>query len=583
MSLLKAQLWVAQIASRIEYLNLAFVDAIGFELFESICRSRETDLIGEWIFSESLRERDDGRNAAFLNRHRNTYGAEFVAGIARARDLVPQFIDDACNRILSQSPRVVGFTSVFQQHAASLWLAKKLKQSDSSLRIVFGGANCEGVMGETLSRVFDCVDTVVSGEADCIITGVIEGHLAGHRAMGFISGSAVQDLDVLPDPDFTDFFEQLGALADPKAFEPRLLVESARGCWWGAKHHCTFCGLNGTTMAFRSKSPQRALAQLEGLVELYGIRCVGVVDNIMDMKYVQTLLPALARRDLGLDLLYEVKANLKKEQVRALSAAGVKRLQPGIESLSTPVLRIMRKGVRAIQNVQLLKWCKQLGIGVSWNVLWGFPGEDESDYTAMAKLVPLLRHLEPPQACGVMRLDRFSPNFENASTSGLTNIRPYAAYEDVYGLPAVDLAGLAYYFTFDYSIERNVAAYTAPLEAALVEWRARWKASELISVDYGDYLLIADWRAKTGRSTVLAALDRTLYLRCDEVCGMRRLLEIARAYGEPLTVPELEQRLSPLIDAGLLLREGDTFLALAIGLDEYVAEKDHLASLRAMA
>ena len=46
---------------------------------------------------------------------------------------------------------------------------------------------------------------------------------------------------------------------------PTLLFETSRGCWWGAKSHCTFCGLNGETMAFRSKSPRRALDELEQL------------------------------------------------------------------------------------------------------------------------------------------------------------------------------------------------------------------------------------------------------------------------------------------------------------------------------
>ena len=42
---------------------------------------------------------------------------------------------------------------------------------------------------------------------------------------------------------------------------PLMVMETARGCWWDAKHHCTFCGLNGEFMGFRSKSPLRALAE----------------------------------------------------------------------------------------------------------------------------------------------------------------------------------------------------------------------------------------------------------------------------------------------------------------------------------
>ncbi len=71
------------------------------------------------------------------------------------------------------------------------------------------------------------------------------------------------------------------------------------------------------------------------------------VDNILPHEYFKTLLPELKRRQLGVTLFYEIKANLKREQVELLRDAGVAALQPGIESLSTPVLRLMRKGTTA--------------------------------------------------------------------------------------------------------------------------------------------------------------------------------------------------------------------------------------------
>ena len=67
-----------------------------------------------------------------------------------------------------------------------------------------------------------------------------------------------------------------------------------------------------------------------------------------------------------------------------MAQAGVTKIQPGIESLSSNVLRLMRKGVRAIQNVNLLRWAQYYDIDVAWNLLWGFPGETEQDYTEQA-------------------------------------------------------------------------------------------------------------------------------------------------------------------------------------------------------
>ena len=91
-------------------------------------------------------------------------------------------------------------------------------------------------------------------------------------------------------------------------------------------------------------------------------------------------MPELASRSLGVSLFYEVRPNLGKEQLRRLRDAGVRHIQPGIESFSDPVLRLVRKGTSALQNIQLLKWCKELGIEPIWNLLWGFPGEPPEEY-----------------------------------------------------------------------------------------------------------------------------------------------------------------------------------------------------------
>ena len=47
--------------------------------------------------------------------------------------------------------------------------------------------------------------------------------------------------------------------------------------------------------------------------------------------------------------------------MRLLRDAGVTTIQPGIESFSDRVLKLMKKGVTGLQNIQLLKWCKEIG------------------------------------------------------------------------------------------------------------------------------------------------------------------------------------------------------------------------------
>ncbi len=81
-------------------------------------------------------------------------------------------------------------------------------------------------------------------------------------------------------------------------------------------------------------------------------------------RYFRTLLPLLAQAHLDLELDYELKTNLSRSQVELLKAAGVRAAQLGIESLATPVLRLMSKEVSAVQNIQTLKWLTASGMEI---------------------------------------------------------------------------------------------------------------------------------------------------------------------------------------------------------------------------
>ena len=56
----------------------------------------------------------------------------------------------------------------------------------------------------------------------------------------------------------------------------------------------------------------------------------------------------------------------------------------------------MRKGATTVQNIQLLRWCTEYGVSALWNILTGFPGEDEDEFARIAGEAEALHHLEPP-------------------------------------------------------------------------------------------------------------------------------------------------------------------------------------------
>jgi len=81
---------------------------------------------------------------------------------------------------------------------------------------------------------------------------------------------------------------------------------------------------------------------------------------------------------------YQTRPELNRDELCTLFAGGVKYIQPGIESLSDVILRLMRKGTTGLRNLQLLRWCSEIGMDVTWRILHGFPGEPVSEYERMA-------------------------------------------------------------------------------------------------------------------------------------------------------------------------------------------------------
>jgi ribosomal peptide maturation radical SAM protein 1 len=593
LSLLQPQIRARGVACDVVYFTMPYAERIGQSLYSRILnenRAMARGFAGEWIFSHALfdwpPEQDEryvreillappswlGRDAT------RPPGRRDIAALLKAKGEAAAFVDWCADRVLERAPRIVGLTSVFQQHLASLALAKRIKSRQPDVVIVMGGANCEGSMGAETVRQFPFVDAIVSGEADVVVgdlaSRVVRGHsirdLPGVVTRDSSSPPAtVRDLDALPYPDYADYFDQFAASRFGRSWQPSVYVETSRGCWWGERMHCTFCGLNGATMAYRSKSASRALDELAHLATSYPNSDIQVVDNILDLKYFKTLLPRLAERKLNVSLFYETKSNLKKEQVKLLRDAGVTIIQPGIESFSDAVLKQMKKGVSGLQNVQVLKWCKELGVEPLWNLLLGFPGEAPDDYRRMADLTTQLCHLPNPVCVTAIRLDRFSPNFDESDRLGFTRVRPLPFYEFIYDLPASARRNLAYYFAYDYQQPQDVARYAEPLVRRVHAWKTTWRHAELVSLDFADRLLVLDTRPR-GRMSLLHGEDRELYLACDAVTDASQL--------DRSTVA----RLDAIAARGLMLKDGSRYLALAIPIGEYAPSGDAAARLRVM-
>ena len=592
LSLLKARLTLDGIACDVRYPSFTFVDFLGAEEYQWISSALPyIAFAGDWCFAEALHGPRPAADAEYIARVlQETWhlGADDIARVKAVRTMAGKFLDHCMRCIPWTQYAVVGFTSTFEQNLASLALAKRIKVAHPRIATVFGGANWEGEMGEELHRQFGFVDYVCPGEADESFPALAALLLAGtakgaalptgvvfredQRTLSTGRSMPVRNMDALPVPDFSDYFREWVESSASLATVPTVLIETSRGCWWGDKSHCTFCGLNGATMAYRSKSGARALEEMRFLSDRWQTDRIEVVDNILDMRYFSDLLPALAEDGRPWEIFYEVKANLTRAQVAALRAAGVARIQPGIESLSDHVLKLMRKGTCGLRNVQLLKWCREHGISVDWNILYGFPGETREDYKEMLPMLSAIEFLDSPAACGPIRMDRFSPYFEKPEEFGLINVRPMKPYAFLYPFPRESLMRIAYHFDFDYRPGEEPAAYADDVIRFAEAWRQKEERGLLCSVRRSDgSLLLRDTRpGATMREVELSGSEAAAYEFCDEFHSLAAIVRHLheQSPGTEITEEGVRAFLESLAANRLMLTDGRHWLSLAVRVRE---------------
>jgi ribosomal peptide maturation radical SAM protein 1 len=314
-------------------------------------------------------------------------------------------------------------------------------------------------------------------------------------------------------------------------------------------------------MAFRSKSAERVLDELAVLSRRHRSYRFTAVDNILDMKFHKTLFPAIAANGLTYSLFYEVKSGVSPDRLKELRAAGVVRIQPGIESLSTRVLGLMNKGVKAIANVNLLRWSARLDIDVHWNLIWGFPGEVEDDYLTQLELLPRLAHLQPPIGAGRIWLERFSPLFQSRAASG-PPLTPERSLRHVYP-PSIDLQRAAYFFEYDFKGEAPERVYQQ-IHAEVSAWHAAQARPEKPRLEYRyseGFLQIDDTRATetSGIYTFEDDVARLYLAMADTPQPLKQLRERSR-----LDNGRFDLVLEQFCANGLAMRDGEHVLALAI-------------------
>ncbi len=488
---------------------------------------------------------------------------------------------------------LVGFTVCLCQFTSSLYFIREIKKRRPELPVVVGGSLVSGISPQGLFEHFPEIDFIVVGEGERplnrlaaeLLAGRLSARIVGIPGLTARSGESggrptfdqLQDLAVLPHPDYDDYFMQLYKFPAAERFFPNLPVEISRGCWWRAgrnlpekdKAGCAFCNLNLQWRGYRAKTAKAVVAEIDTLTSRHKTLAISIVDNVLPVKNAEKIFAGLRRLNKDFNLFCEVRASLSPRLLAEMRRTGVRQIQVGIEALSSRLLRKMNKGTTVIHNLAMMKHCEELGIVNTSNLILHFPGSDEEDVAETLRCLEFVRPFRPLKTVE-FRLGLGSPVMRSAAQYGLTATFNHPSYRMLLP-PAISASMALIHQAYRGNLVHQKKIWR-PVEAKVAAWQADYAALRRDSdqgpilgyQDGRDFLIIRQKRPDAEPLTHrLEGVSRKIYLFCRHHRRIERIL----AHFPGLAADKLLPFLNMMTDKHLMYAEGDCYLSLAVALN----------------
>jgi ribosomal peptide maturation radical SAM protein 1 len=481
---------------KIFYSNIALAAEIGELNYRGISLGKLSDIIGERFFARIAYGMNTFNKTEYNDSYSHVPYYNHMSDVKKSFQYIKEFeqeklaswIDRYIKEIIKLKPKIVGCTSSFETTNASISFFNKIKELEPEIITIFGGANCESEMAEGILTLSKNIDYIFNGESDITFPKFVKDILQGvYYPNKIIEEIRCENLDLIPMIDYSDYYQQLKQYLPRSSiwdtYDIQLPYETSRGCWWGVKNKCLFCGLNANKLSYREKNPDKVIRELQVLIKSHPSSKVGFFDNIVPNSYFKTFFPRLKESIPNITFGAEVKTNLSLEQLVVLKNAGLGQLQPGIEALSSSLLKRMNKGVLCRHNIAFLRNCTSLNILLCWNLLYGFPGDVEEDYIETYNILKLIKHFMPPMSMPLVIIERFSKYFNEMEKYNIKKIIPFPAYYECFPEFA-DISKLAYHFLGEYeSFGKNNTELMDKIIGLVKEWQISWFSGNSLKLE----------------------------------------------------------------------------------------------------
>jgi anaerobic magnesium-protoporphyrin IX monomethyl ester cyclase len=317
-----------------------------------------------------------------------------VALLEGSAPFSPRDPDDIAARVAAFAPDLVGL-HIKTLHAQSAYALAAAFAGRWPL--VAGGPHATVCPDEPLAHGFRYVirgegEVALPALADALDGGAGLDSIAGlsFRERGLVRRNAdagfLTELDALAPPmsalDLFDpaWYRAPGPDGKPAAALPPAGLLSSRGC----PAACTFCSNNVTGRRFRYRSAASVAGEVALLRQRFGLTAFSFFDDSFAVGHrrVGELCAALTEVGPVHWSCTAHPAHLDPPTLRAMKRAGCSGVDLGMESGDPGMLVRIGKGVTVERVLDVLGWCKELGLHTIVNLMFGWPDETAAELEA---------------------------------------------------------------------------------------------------------------------------------------------------------------------------------------------------------
>jgi len=280
------------------------------------------------------------------------------------------------DKIISIRANVICFSVNKYNISISLYIARKIKEINPNIKIIFGGPACHYKDAKSFISKSKSVDYIVDSEGDILLLEILKKIKDKNH---IIKNTVLTDINQEPLPDFSGF--DLG-----KYSIEVLPYSTTRGCY----KRCEYCFDIVFWKRYRQKSAIKIFNDLKQLKDKYGIDVFIFSDSVIigSMKNIEELCDLIMKHKLKIKWCGQIRAQgLDEKILKKMKDAGCVTISIGVESGSQRILNIMNKDSSIEEMQRAIRAASKVGIKIQTLFMVGYPTETWKDFYKTIKFV----------------------------------------------------------------------------------------------------------------------------------------------------------------------------------------------------